>query len=103
MRRIHRHGVHSLRAKLTAASVGLLALGIVVATAVSLMGMRHYLLAQVDTELTHLRDSLGGSRLTLSQIDSLSALSVVSDRLAPRGGDAPAPDSVFTAVDGRGA
>ncbi|MFF6805242.1 ATP-binding protein [Streptomyces sp. NPDC012616] len=104
MRRVHRHGVHSLRAKLTAASVGLLALGIVVATAVSLMGMRHYLLDQVDTELTHLRDSLGGSRLTLSQIDSLSALSVVSDRLAPRGGDAPpAPDSVFTAVDGRGA
>ncbi|KRC95754.1 MULTISPECIES: sensor histidine kinase [unclassified Streptomyces] len=103
MRRIHRHGVHSLRAKLTAASVGLLALGIVVATAVSLMGMRHYLLDQVDTELTRLRDSLGGSRLTLSQIDSLSALSVVSDRLSPRGGDAPpAPDSVFTAVDGRG-
>ena len=47
----HRHGVHSLRGKLTIANVGLLALGIVVATAVSLMGMRHYLLDQVDAWL----------------------------------------------------
>ncbi|MFD9436752.1 ATP-binding protein [Streptomyces sp. NPDC060002] len=103
MRRIHRHGIHSLRAKLTAANVGLLALGIVVATAVSLMGMRHYLLDQVDTELTKTRDSLGSSQLTLRQIDSLSVLSVVSDRLVPQNTDTrPAPDSIFTAVDGRG-
>ncbi|MFD9391761.1 ATP-binding protein [Streptomyces sp. NPDC060000] len=108
MKRIHRHGVHSLRAKLTAANVGLLALGVVVATAVSLMGMRHYLLGQVDTGLTKTRDSLGSARLTLRQIDSLSVLSVVSDRFAPQDTDAqgtdarPAPDSVFTAVDGRG-
>ncbi|WP_405963446.1 HAMP domain-containing histidine kinase [Streptomyces sp. NBC_00723] len=113
MRRIHRHGIHSLRAKLTAANVGLLALGIVVATAVSLMGMRHYLLDQVDAELTKMRDSLGSSQLTLRQIDSLSVLSVVSDRLVPQNTDTqntdpqgtdtrPAPDSIFTAVDGRG-
>jgi len=44
-------GVHSLRGKLTLANVGLLALGIVMATAVSLMGMRHYLLAQVYRDL----------------------------------------------------
>ncbi|MGW0870251.1 ATP-binding protein [Streptomyces sp. NPDC002740] len=103
MRRIHRHGIHSLRAKLTAANVGLLALGIIVATAVSLMGMRHYLLDQVDAELTKMRDSLGSSQLTLRQIDSLSVLSVVSDRLVPQNTDTrPAPDSIFTAVDGRG-
>lgn len=103
MKRIHRHGIHSLRAKLTAANVGLLAIGIVVATAVSLMGMRHYLLDQVDTELTKTRDSLGGSQLTLRQIDSLSVLSVVRDRFTPWSTDTqPAPDSVFTAVDSRG-
>ncbi|MER5194896.1 ATP-binding protein [Streptomyces sp. NPDC002755] len=103
MKRIHRHGIHSLRAKLTAANVGLLALGIIVATAVSLMGMRHYLLDQVDAELTKMRDSLGSSQLTLRQIDSLSVLSVVSDRLVPQNTDTrPAPDSIFTAVDGRG-
>ncbi|MBK3634780.1 HAMP domain-containing histidine kinase [Streptomyces sp. MBT97] len=109
MKRIHRHGVHSLRAKLTAANVALLALGIVLATAVSLMGMRHYLLGQVDTGLTRMRDSVGSARLTLRQIDSLSVLSVVSDRLVSRvpdgedTGTRPAPDSIFTAVDGRGA
>ncbi|MFE0508712.1 sensor histidine kinase [Streptomyces sp. NPDC058964] len=97
------HGVHSLRGKLTLTNVALLAVGIVVATAVSLMGMRLYLVGQVDTELVKMRDSLGSSRLTLRQIDSLSALGVVRDRVAPTGpDDRPAPDSIFTAVDGRG-
>ncbi|WP_069771340.1 HAMP domain-containing sensor histidine kinase [Streptomyces sp. LUP30] len=103
MKRAHRHGVHSLRAKLTAANVGLLALGIVAATAVSLMAMRHYLLGQIDSELTRTRTSLGSSQLTLRQIDSLSVLGFVRDRLVPESGaDRPAPDSVFTAVDVRG-
>ncbi|MEU4874881.1 HAMP domain-containing sensor histidine kinase [Streptomyces sp. NPDC021608] len=103
MRRRHRHGVHSLRAKLTLANVGLLALGIVAATAVSLMAMRHYLLGQIDSELTKTRTSLGSSQLTLRQIDSLSVLGFVRDRLVPEdSADRPAPDSVFTAVDGRG-
>ncbi|MEU3611094.1 HAMP domain-containing sensor histidine kinase [Streptomyces sp. NPDC006872] len=103
MRRAHRHGVHSLRIKLTAANVFLLALGIVVATAVSLMGMRHYLLGQVDAQLTKMRDSLGSSQLTMREIDSLSVLSVISDRYSLRATDArPAPDSIFAAVDGEG-
>ncbi|MGW7382081.1 ATP-binding protein [Streptomyces sp. NPDC054794] len=96
-------GIHSLRGKLTLTNVALLALGIVVATAVSLMGMRHYLLGQVDAELTKMRDSLGSSGLTLRQVDSLSVLGVVRDRIAPTGrDDRPTPDSIFTAVDGRG-
>ncbi|MFJ1806600.1 MULTISPECIES: ATP-binding protein [unclassified Streptomyces] len=103
MRRIHRHGIHSLRAKLTAANVGLLALGIVAATAISLMAMRHYLLDQVDSELAKTRTSLGSSQLTLRQIDSLSVLGFVRDRLVPEySADRPAPDSVFTAVDDGG-
>ncbi|WP_328480108.1 HAMP domain-containing histidine kinase [Streptomyces sp. NBC_00377] len=103
MKRIHRHGIHSLRGKLTAANVGLLAIGIVAATAVSLMAMRHYLLDQVDSELTKTRTSLGSSQLTLRQIDSLSVLGFVHDRLVPEySADRPAPDSVFTAVDDEG-
>ncbi|MFF3498767.1 ATP-binding protein [Streptomyces sp. NPDC003247] len=103
MRRAHRHGVHSLRAKLTAANVALLALGIVAATAVSLVGMRHYLLDQVDSELTKTRSSLAGSGLTLRQIDSVRILGFVRDRLVPEHADEqPTPDSVFAAVDARG-
>jgi two-component system OmpR family sensor kinase len=80
--------------------VGLLALGIVAATAISLMGMRHYVLGQIDTELTKSRDSLTRSHLTLREIDSLSAVAVVRDRLLPHsGGDSPNPDTVFAAVD----
>ncbi|WP_369248723.1 ATP-binding protein [Streptomyces sp. R41] len=82
--------------------MGLLALGIVVATAVSLMGMRHYLLDQVDTELAKTRDSLGSSRLTMQEIDSLSALSFVRDRMLPPTDESPKPDSIFAAVDGNG-
>ncbi|MDH6698903.1 sensor histidine kinase [Streptomyces griseoviridis] len=98
-------GIHSLRVKLTLANVALLALGIVATTAVSLMGMRYYLLGQVDTELVKLRDSLAGSRLTVRQIDSLSALGFIRDRIASDGGptrERPAPDSIFAAVDDEG-
>ncbi|GHF84705.1 sensor histidine kinase [Streptomyces griseosporeus] len=95
--------LHSLRAKLTLANVALLALGIVAATAVSLMGMRHYLLDQIDSELTRSRDSLAASSLTVRQIDSLSVMAFVRDRVAPQhAGERPAPDSIYAALDGRG-
>ena len=98
-----RHGIHSLRGKLTLANVALLAIGIVAATAVSVMGMRYYLLDQIDTELIKTRDSLGGSRLTLRQIDSLSAMSFVRDRLVPEDQEEDrTPETVFAAVDSRG-
>ncbi|MEU3252759.1 HAMP domain-containing sensor histidine kinase [Streptomyces sp. NPDC006997] len=93
-------GLHSLRAKLTLANVALLALGIVLATAVSLMGMRHYLLSQIDSELGEMRRSLSGLPLTAEQIDSFSALALVRERLAPpTSDDRPRPDSIVTAVD----
>ncbi|BAC71122.1 histidine kinase [Streptomyces avermitilis] len=96
------HGIHSLRGQLTLTNVGLLALGIVVATAVSIMGMRHYLLDQIDAELSQTRDSLGGSQLTLRQIDSLSTLAFARDLFVPHTDETPKPDSVFAAVDGHG-
>ncbi|GGW31084.1 two-component sensor histidine kinase [Streptomyces galilaeus] len=103
MKRLRRRGMHSLRVKLTAANVALLALGIVAATAVSLMGMRHYLLDQADSELTKTRASLSRSGLTLRQIDSLSVLGFVRDRLVPeRSEEPPTPDTVFAAVGGDG-
>ncbi|MGW2718122.1 sensor histidine kinase [Streptomyces sp. NPDC001492] len=94
-------GIHSLRAKLTLANVALLALGIVAATAVSLMGMRYYLLNQVDAELNKTRQSLGGS-LTMEQIDALGALAIVRDRFMPQHDQQARPDSILTAVDAHG-
>ncbi|MET7457343.1 HAMP domain-containing sensor histidine kinase [Streptomyces sp. NPDC005574] len=97
------HGVRSLRAQLTLANVALLALGIVAATAVSVMGMRYYLLDQIDAELVKTRGSLGSSQLTLRQIDSLSVLGFLHDRLAAQpSSEDSLPDSIFAAVDSRG-
>ncbi|RMB87823.1 cell wall metabolism sensor histidine kinase WalK [Streptomyces shenzhenensis] len=96
-------GMRSLRAKLTLANVLLLALGIIAATAVSLMGMRHYLLQQVDAGLGKTRQSLSASDLTLRQIDSLAALAIVRDRFVrPPMSEQPRPDSLFAVVDARG-
>ncbi|MEU9285853.1 HAMP domain-containing sensor histidine kinase [Streptomyces sp. NPDC048275] len=102
LRHRRHHGIHSLRGKLTLANVALLALGIIMATAISLMGMRHYLVVQVDAELAKTRDSLTSSRLTMRQIDSLNTLAFIRDRLGPLTDDSPQPDSIFAAVDGSG-
>ena len=97
-----KHGIHSLRGKLTLTTVALLALGIVAATAVSLMGMRHYLLDQIDTHLIKTRESLSSTTLTRDQIDSLAALAVIQDKFVSAPGGGPRPDSVFALVDGHG-
>ncbi|MFI2759736.1 ATP-binding protein [Streptomyces echinatus] len=103
MRPRARRGLHSLRGQLTLANVGLLAVGIVLATAVSLMGMRHYLVGQIDAELIKTRDSISSSGVTLRQVDSLRVLDFVRDRITPQYMDQQATsDSVFTAVDSRG-
>ncbi|MDQ1026647.1 two-component system OmpR family sensor kinase [Streptomyces umbrinus] len=98
----HSRGIHSLRGKLTLANVALLALGIIVATAVSLMGMRYYLLDQVDSELFKTRDSLGSTQLTAQQIDSMSALAFVRDGKIPESQGPPNSDSLFALVDTTG-
>jgi two-component system OmpR family sensor kinase len=100
--RCHSRGIHSLRGKLTLANVALLALGIIVATAVSLMGMRYYLLDQIDSELLKTRDSLGSTQITARQIDSLSALALVRDGRVPETQGPPKSDSLFAAVDDEG-
>lgn len=105
MRRAHR-GMSSLRAKLTWVNVALLALGVIAATGVSLMGMRHYLLDNVDAELTQSRSSLLSTGLTMKDIERLSELGIALDKLSPGGRERasalPRGNTVFVAVDGRG-
>ncbi|WP_436842417.1 ATP-binding protein [Streptomyces niveus] len=99
------HRTRSLRSKLTLVNVVLLALGITIATAVSLFGLRHYLLDSIDTELTMSRDGLQRTELTINQIESLSSLAAIVEKISPRrpgAGSLPAPDSVFVAVDPQG-
>ncbi|WP_087885598.1 sensor histidine kinase [Streptomyces alboflavus] len=99
-----RFGMGSLRAKLTLVNVALLALGIVAATAVSLMGMRHYLLANVDAELTTSRSALRHSGITLAQIQDATAFSSL-ERLSTdftESDDLPLPESAFLAVNAAG-
>ncbi|MFI1209052.1 ATP-binding protein [Streptomyces sp. NPDC020802] len=96
------HGIHSLRGKLTLANVALLALGIIMATAVSLMGMRYYLLDQIDTQLLKTRDSLGSTKVTARQIDSLSALAFFREGQVPEAEGPPESDSLFAVVDEKG-
>ncbi|MET4922145.1 HAMP domain-containing sensor histidine kinase [Streptomyces sp. PSRA5] len=83
----------------------LLALGITIATAVSLFGLRHYLLDAIDSELTMSRDGLQRSELSINQIESLSSLAAIVEKISPRrpgAGALPPPESVFVAVDARG-
>ncbi len=97
-----RHGLYSLRAKLTLANVVLLAVGVVTATAFSAMGMRLYLLDSVDRELMTTRDSIGAAAIGMEQIDALSALVAVSNRTsggpAADGADSLVQGAVFTAL-----
>ncbi|WP_184591212.1 sensor histidine kinase [Streptomyces violarus] len=98
MRSVHARSRHSLRVKLTLANVALLALGIVAATAVSVMAMRYYLLDQIDSELTRSRDSLRSSQLTMEVIDGLSELAIVRERFFQQDEGEARPDQILTAV-----
>ncbi|MGW8380664.1 HAMP domain-containing sensor histidine kinase [Streptomyces sp. ODS28] len=61
----------SLRAKITVSTLAVLALGLVVATCISLMGVKHYLLSAVDAELLHTRDNIARARLTAQEISAI--------------------------------
>ncbi|MFJ7075967.1 ATP-binding protein [Streptomyces sp. NPDC098781] len=101
-----RRGIHSLRGKLTLANVALLAVGIAVATAISLMTARFYLLDKVDTELKNARTTLGNAGFTLRQIESLSELGIALDKFhdggSPDTDPLPSPSMVYVAVGAAG-
>ncbi|MCM2389348.1 sensor histidine kinase [Streptomyces albipurpureus] len=100
----HQHSPHSLRGKLTAVNVILLALGIAAATAVSLMGMQHYLMDRVDTELIGNREALEGTGFTQKEIDSLRAMGTLLEQFAPgdRRSSLPRSDTLIVALDSEG-
>ncbi|WP_093613998.1 sensor histidine kinase [Streptomyces indicus] len=85
-------------------NVVILALGIVVATAVTITSMRHYLLDRIDSELVSSRTALENTGFTRAQIDALSAIGSLRDDLllADAAGTLPRPETVFVAVDGEG-
>jgi two-component system OmpR family sensor kinase len=90
------HRPRSLRAKLTLGNVALLAIGILTATAASLMGMQHYLLANVDAQLLHSREALQRSELTMPQIDRLNVIAQVAAQALPTS------ETVLTPIGGDG-
>ncbi|MEU9736271.1 HAMP domain-containing sensor histidine kinase [Streptomyces sp. NPDC048002] len=98
-------GIHSLRGKLTLANVALLALGVVAATAISLMTARHYLLDKIDSELVSTRTTLQNAGFSLRQVESLGELGIAMDQFVGDGTESGFPSSttsVFVAVDGAG-
>ncbi|MET7616412.1 HAMP domain-containing sensor histidine kinase [Streptomyces sp. NPDC005408] len=100
--RRHHRGIHSLRAKLTLVNVCVLTLGIVAATAVSLMGMRHYLLDRVDTELIGSRTALQRTGFTQKEIETISAIGELGAQFSESGaGGLPRSDTIMVAVDAK--
>ncbi|MGW1494066.1 ATP-binding protein [Streptomyces sp. NPDC002402] len=98
--RHHHRAIHSLRAKLTLVNVCVLTLGIVAATAVSLMGMRHYLLDRVDSELMGSRTALQRAGFTQKEIETISAIGELAAQFGKTGaGGLPRSDTIMVAVD----
>ncbi|MFJ5261323.1 sensor histidine kinase [Streptomyces sp. NPDC088387] len=97
-------GPRSLRARLTLANVVLLALGIAVATAVSLMTARHYLLDKVDSELLGSRSALKSAGFSMEQVAALGELGILLDKFGSPSEmqHLPTSPTVFVAVDTAG-
>ncbi|MFF9775882.1 ATP-binding protein [Streptomyces sp. NPDC013978] len=86
-------------------NVAMLALGIAIATTVSVMGMRMYLLDSVDTELMSMRGSMGEAPIGVEQVDALGALVAVRDDSPPSSAentDSLVRHAFFTALDEKG-
>ena len=93
----------SLRAKMTLSGIVMLALGIVVATAISLMGVKHYLVDSVDTELKSARKRIGSVQLTVDDLNTFVRMAGMRDALDPSVAEATDTNpTVFAAIDARG-
>ncbi|MEV0438008.1 HAMP domain-containing sensor histidine kinase [Streptomyces spectabilis] len=93
---------NSLRAKLTLVNVVLLALGITAATAVSIMGMKHYLLNSIDSELKSSRTAFRSMPITLDHLKKISSFRKSLIEVPPQDREAgrlPPSSSLFVAVD----
>ena len=97
----------SLRAKITLSSILMLALGIVVATAISLTGVKHYLVSSVDERLAGSRAGIERSGVTLREVSTLAHVTgadqALSTGAAHAGASAYGDDrTLYLPVDARG-
>ncbi|MFG3252338.1 ATP-binding protein [Streptomyces sp. NPDC048172] len=93
----------SLRAKMTAIGIVMLALGIVVATAISLMGVQHYLVSSVDAELASARKQIARVKLTVDDVNAFASIAGMRDALNPNVAEATDTNpTVFVPLDDRG-
>ncbi|MGW7521096.1 sensor histidine kinase [Streptomyces sp. NPDC054796] len=80
-RRARRPG--SLRAKLTLSGIAMLATGIVVATCISLVGVKHYLMSAIDADLLRTRDGIEQARPTADRIAAIGTVAKLNGTLSP--------------------
>ncbi|GAA2074832.1 sensory box histidine kinase PhoR [Streptomyces albiaxialis] len=93
----------SLRAKMTASGIVMLAIGIVVATCISLMGVQHYLVSSIDAKLKSAREQIGRVELTVEDVKAFASMAGMRDALNPNVAEATDTDpTVFAPVDRRG-
>ncbi|MER7790105.1 HAMP domain-containing sensor histidine kinase [Streptomyces sp. NPDC097640] len=77
-----RHQRATLRAKLTLSIIAMLTLGIAAALWVSTMGIRHYMVANIDSDLRASRNGLQRTGLTSDQVAALAAIADLSGKFA---------------------
>ncbi|WP_405805183.1 sensor histidine kinase [Streptomyces sp. NBC_01187] len=93
----------SLRAKMTLNSIAMLAVGLVVATCISLMGVKHYLVSSVDSRLASSKQGLERSGVTMRDISALARFTGMDRMLNSDAARAANHSSnVFVPVDARG-
>ncbi|WP_370656784.1 ATP-binding protein [Streptomyces sp. NBS 14/10] len=77
-----RHQRATLRAKLTLSIIAMLTLGIAAALWVSTMGIRHYMVANIDGDLIASRNGLQRTGLSSDQIAAIAAIADLSGQFA---------------------
>lgn len=81
----------SLRAKMTLSSILMLTTGIIVATTISLLGVKHYLVRSVDEQLADAREGIGRSGATLREVSALARFTSIA-----KGLDSGVPETADT-------
>ncbi|MGO4760156.1 hypothetical protein AB4212_67950, partial [Streptomyces sp. 2MCAF27] len=77
-----RHQRATLRAKLTLSIIAMLTLGIAAALWVSTMGIRHYMVGNIDNDLMSSRNGLQRTGLSSDQIAAIAAIADLSGQFA---------------------
>ncbi|MES4901186.1 MULTISPECIES: HAMP domain-containing sensor histidine kinase [unclassified Streptomyces] len=83
-RRKEQHRRATLRAKLTLSTIAMLTIGITAALWVNTVGIRHYMVANIDNDLIASRDGLQRTGLTRDQIEAIGAIADLSGQFATK-------------------